>query len=47
MINFVKQVWQNPHAIEEVNHIDICLIPKINQPEYVNQFRPISLCNTM
>jgi hypothetical protein len=30
-----------------VNQTDICLIPKVPQPEFVNQFRPISLCNTI
>ncbi|MCH90244.1 RNA-directed DNA polymerase (Reverse transcriptase), partial [Trifolium medium] len=43
---FVENVWQNPSAISDVNKTDICLIPKIDKPEYVTQFRPISLCNT-
>lgn len=30
-----------------VNQTDICLIPKVRQPEFVNQFRPISLCDTI
>jgi hypothetical protein len=33
--------------IVSVNQTDICLIPKVPQPEFVNQFRPISLCNTI
>ncbi|PNX73217.1 ribonuclease H [Trifolium pratense] len=45
--DFVKEVWRNPSAISTVNQTDICLIPKISQPEYVNQFRPISLCNSI
>jgi len=45
--DFVKDVWINPSRIAEVNQTDICLIPKINNPEFVNQFRPISLCNTI
>jgi hypothetical protein len=44
---FVIDVWQNPSLVADVNHTDICLIPKINNPEYIRQFRPISLCNTI
>jgi hypothetical protein len=44
--NFVAQVWKDPSRIAEVNQTDICLIPKVPHPEYVHQFRPISLCNT-
>jgi hypothetical protein len=45
--NFVHAVWLNPGKISEVNQTDICLIPKIQHPEYISQFRPISLCNTI
>jgi hypothetical protein len=44
---FVCNVWNNPSSIAMVNQTDICLIPKVHQPEYVTQFRPISLCNTI
>jgi hypothetical protein len=44
---FVREVWSNPSLISEVNQTDICLIPKIQQPEYISQFCPISLCNTI
>lgn len=47
MCDFVKQVWANPSCIAEVNQTDICLIPKVNQPQIVAQFHPISLCNTL
>jgi hypothetical protein len=43
---FVRKIWLTPSDIAEVNQTDICLIPKIHQPEYIKQFRPISLCNT-
>jgi hypothetical protein len=44
---FVEEVWHNPSQIADVNHTDICLIPKVSNPEYVKQFRPISPCNTI
>jgi hypothetical protein len=45
LCNFVRTIWLNPKDVIEVNSTDICLIPKVNKPEFVNQFRPISLCN--
>jgi hypothetical protein len=43
---FVEKVWSEPSALSEVNHTDICLIPKVSQPDHIRQFRPISLCIT-
>ncbi|MCH79574.1 putative ribonuclease H protein [Trifolium medium] len=45
--DFVKQAWSNPLILREVNCNDICLIPKVEHPKYIQQFRPISLCNTL
>jgi ribonuclease HI len=43
--DFVKYIWSNPMDVASVNFTDICLIPKVDRPELVSQFRPISLCN--
>lgn len=43
--DFVKKAWSCPTSVAAVNDTDICLIPKIARPEFINQFRPISLCN--
>jgi hypothetical protein len=45
LCDFVKSMWNNPADVAAVNFTDICLIPKVNKPEFVSQFRPISLCN--
>ncbi|XP_058733806.1 uncharacterized protein LOC131605475 [Vicia villosa] len=29
---FVKETWQNPSSITDINRADICLIPKVDQP---------------
>jgi hypothetical protein len=42
---FVKSIWRNPVEVATGNFTDIFLIPRIDKPEFVNQFRPISLCN--
>lgn len=33
---FVQHVWRNPSDISDVNKTDICLFPKVNQPNLVN-----------
>jgi hypothetical protein len=47
VVDFVKLAWLNLMMLKSTNCTDICLIPKVAQPELVNQFRPISLCNSL
>ncbi|XP_058756323.1 uncharacterized protein LOC131629558 [Vicia villosa] len=42
----VKDVWKNPSGMADFNKTDNCLIPKVDHPTSVAQFRPIYLCNT-
>lgn len=41
VVNYLRSV------IMSVNQTDICLIPKVDTPHFVQQFRPISLCNVV
>lgn len=43
--DFVIEVWMNSSEIAKVNETDIFLIPKVMQPQTINQFWPIFLCN--
>lgn len=42
---FVKEVFRTWVVLEEMNKSTICLLPKIEQPEHISQFRPICLSN--
>jgi len=42
-----EEYRKNPSIMDKINFTDICLIPKVEHPEFVNQFWPISLCNTL
>lgn len=37
----------NGKILKEINHTFIALIPEIENPVQMNQFRPISLCSTV
>ena len=40
--------WLNSSTLPHlVNHTFIALIPKIKNPEYITEYRPISLCNVL
>ena len=41
----VKAFFYNGHMLKEINKTFITLIPKSDDPESTNHFRPISLCN--
>jgi hypothetical protein len=43
--DFAKAICLHPEEVSSVNYTDICLIPKVDRPEFVSQFRPIFLCN--
>ncbi|XP_057744794.1 uncharacterized protein LOC130962625 [Arachis stenosperma] len=43
--DFIQSCWKNPEIIKQANTTLITLVPKLNHPESINQFRPIALCN--
>ncbi|XP_020872418.1 uncharacterized protein LOC110226122 [Arabidopsis lyrata subsp. lyrata] len=45
VVNFVKYFFQSGNLDPDINHTYICLVPKIESPTQVKDFRPISLCN--
>jgi len=47
LFEYVNQVWVNPYLISFINSTLIVMIPKIDKPEFVSQFRLVSLCNVV
>lgn len=45
--NEIKSIFSNGVIPNYLSHTLVSLIPKYNEPETFNQYRPISLCNTM
>lgn len=45
MCRMVHGFFVNGDSLEEINVTNLILIPKVDSPETINQFRPISLCN--
>ncbi|GKF45797.1 putative RNA-directed DNA polymerase, eukaryota, reverse transcriptase zinc-binding domain protein, partial [Tanacetum coccineum] len=43
----IKEFFINGILLKELNHTIIALIPKVNTPLRINDYRPISCCNTL
>ncbi|GJY65904.1 hypothetical protein Tco_0468142 [Tanacetum coccineum] len=43
----VREFFINGRLLKELNHTIIALIPKVNSPARVNDYRPISCCNVL
>nr|GEY86414.1 hypothetical protein [Tanacetum cinerariifolium] len=47
VIKAVKEFFTNGRLLKELNHTIIALIPKVNSPARVTDYRPISCCNVL
>jgi len=47
VVNVVKKVFMERKVLKYLNKTHIALIPKIQGPETIGNYRPISLCNTV
>ena len=47
VIEAVTSIFNRRYMLKEINHSFIALIPKGNNVAFINQFRPISLCNVL
>nr|GEX45881.1 putative reverse transcriptase domain, reverse transcriptase zinc-binding domain protein [Tanacetum cinerariifolium] len=47
VIKAVKEFFTNGRLLKELNHTIIALIPKVNTPARVTDYRPISCCNVL
>ncbi|XP_016191695.1 uncharacterized protein LOC107632535 [Arachis ipaensis] len=45
LYDFINCCWQYPDLIKQCNNTLLTLVPKLNSPEFVSQFRPIALFN--
>lgn len=45
IINVIKDFFNNGILSPELNKTNICLVPKIEHPTSMSNYRPISLCN--
>lgn len=46
-MGMVKSFFHSRRMLNELNHTNIVLIPKVDNPMKMSQFRPISLCNVV
>ncbi|XP_019238406.1 PREDICTED: uncharacterized protein LOC109218498 [Nicotiana attenuata] len=47
VIETVQQFFQTGKLLKEINCTTVTLIPKMKNPSYVKEFRPIACCSTM
>jgi hypothetical protein len=45
VILFIQSFFRGGFMLQEINHTNLALIPKTDNPSRANQFRPISLAN--
>lgn len=45
VIQEVKSLFEEVYLYKKQNHTNLCLIPKIDNPMMMSDFRPIALCN--
>ncbi|XP_021979653.1 uncharacterized protein LOC110875758 [Helianthus annuus] len=43
----IKDFFRSGRLLQEINHTFLALIPKVNTPTYVTNYRPISCCNVI
>ena len=47
VVNFCFENLNSEKGLEYIIHTNTVLIPKVNDPNSITQFRPISLCNVI
>ena len=47
IISLIQHLWNNPQHIQDYNDTLLVMVSKIPKPEFVIQFRPITLCKVI